>query len=61
MQIEEGHRDGKSYRYGLGVAQANRIGQQRHTNLLLIAALAVSYSGVSVLPGKINRSLNRCV
>jgi predicted nucleic acid-binding protein len=44
MQIEEGHRDGKSYRYGLGVAQANRIGQRRHTNLLLIAALAVSYS-----------------
>jgi len=40
MQIEEGFRDSKSYRYGLGVAQANRIGQQRRTNLLLIAALA---------------------
>ena len=40
MQIEEGFRDSKSYRYGLGVAHANRIGQQRRANLLLIAALA---------------------
>ncbi|WP_217638630.1 IS4 family transposase [Nitrosospira multiformis] len=40
MQIEEGFRDSKNYRYGLGVAHANRIGQQRRTNLLLIAALA---------------------
>jgi Transposase DDE domain len=40
MQIEEGFRDSKSQRYGLGVAKANRIGQQRRTNLLLIAALA---------------------
>jgi hypothetical protein len=40
MQIEEGFRDSKNHRYGLGVAQANRIGQQRRTNLLLIAALA---------------------
>jgi hypothetical protein len=40
MQIEEGFRDSKSHRYGLGVARANRIGQQRRANLLLIAALA---------------------
>jgi hypothetical protein len=40
MQIEEGFRDSKNHRYGLGVAQANRIGQQRRANLLLIAALA---------------------
>lgn len=40
MQIEEGFRDSKSYRYGLGVTQANRMGQQRRANLLLIAALA---------------------
>ena len=40
MQIEEGFRDSRNHRYGLGVAQANRIGQQRRTNLLLIAALA---------------------
>ena len=40
MQIEEGFRDSKSYRYGLGVPHANRIGQQRRANLLLIAALA---------------------
>jgi hypothetical protein len=40
MQIEEGFRDTKSYRYGVGVAKANRIGQQRRTNLLLVAALA---------------------
>jgi|SRR5579871_2630226 len=40
MQIEEGFRDSKNHRYGLGMAQANRIGQQRRTNLLLIAALA---------------------
>lgn len=39
MQIEEGFRYTKSYRYGLGVANANRIGQQRRTNLLLVAAL----------------------
>ena len=40
MQIEEGFRDSKSQRYGLGVAKADRIGQQRRANLLLIAALA---------------------
>lgn len=40
MQIEEGFRDSKNHRYGLGVAQVNRIGQQRRTNVLLIAALA---------------------
>ena len=40
MQIEEGFRDSKNHRYGLGVAKANRIGQQRRANLLLIAALA---------------------
>jgi hypothetical protein len=40
MQIEEGFRDTKNHRYGLGVANANRIGQQRRTNLLLVAALA---------------------
>jgi hypothetical protein len=40
MQIEEGFRDTKNDRYGLGVADANRIGQQRRTNLLLVAALA---------------------
>jgi hypothetical protein len=40
MQIEEGFRDSKSHRYGLGVAKANRIGQLRRANLLLIAALA---------------------
>lgn len=39
MQIEEGFRDSEN-RYGLSVAKANRIGQQRRTNLLLIAALA---------------------
>jgi len=40
MQIEEGFRDTKNHRYGLGVAAANRIGQQRRTNLLLVAALS---------------------
>ena len=40
MQIEEGFRDSKNHRYGLGIAKANRIGQQRRANLLLIAALA---------------------
>jgi Transposase DDE domain len=40
MQIEEGFRDSKSHRYGLGIAKANRIGQQRRANLLLVAALA---------------------
>jgi len=40
MQIEEGFRDSKSHRYGLGITKANRIGQQRRANLLLIAALA---------------------
>lgn len=40
MQIEEGFRDSKSHCYGLGVANANRIGPQRRANLLLVAALA---------------------
>jgi DDE family transposase len=39
MQIEEGFRDSKSYSSGLGLAQANRMSQQRRANLL-IAALA---------------------
>lgn len=39
MQIEAGFRDRKSRRYGLGVADANRICQQRRANLLLVAAL----------------------
>ena len=62
MQIEEGFRDSKSHRYGLGVARANRIGQQRRANLLLIAALAwlPSSFGVSALPERISRSLNKC-
>jgi Transposase DDE domain len=40
MQIEEGFRDTKNHPYGLGVAAANRIGQQRRTNLLLVATLS---------------------
>lgn len=36
MEIEEGFLDSEN-RCGLGVAQANRIGQQRRANLLLIA------------------------
>jgi hypothetical protein len=36
MQIEEGFRDSKNHRHGLG----NRIGEQRRANMLLMAALA---------------------
>ncbi len=40
MQIEEGFRDTKSRRYGLGLADESRIKGERLANLLLIAMLA---------------------
>lgn len=40
MQIEEGFRDTKSVRYGLGIATRPSTSPERAANLLLIAALA---------------------
>ena len=54
MQIEEGFRDSKNHRYGLGIAKANRIGQQRRANLLLIAALAAFLLWCIGVAGKIH-------
>jgi hypothetical protein len=41
MQIEESLRDTKSTRYGLDLANENRIQAERRENLLLIAALVI--------------------
>lgn len=41
MQIEEGFRDTKSHRFGLGISSLSRIGIHRRAILLLIATLAI--------------------
>jgi hypothetical protein len=59
MQIEEGFRDSKNYRYGLGmpapIALDNSVEQTCCQSLRWLP----SSFGVSVLPGRISRSLNR--
>jgi hypothetical protein len=41
MQIEEGFRDTKNTKYGIGLAQAKSQSAMRYDNLLLVAALAL--------------------